>query len=83
MICFGIKDARAGSGGWGDVCGRKHIREREGLPDKKGAVGSAHVVGWIEEFRPKGTWASQPFFEKRECIQRKERHRSLYISAGR
>jgi hypothetical protein len=26
---------------------------------------------------------SQPFFKKRECIQREERHRSLYIYAGR
>lgn len=65
------------------VRGGKCRKVWKGWRDKRGAVGSALVVGWIEVFGIKGHKASQPFFKIREYIQRKKRHRSLYICVVR
>jgi hypothetical protein len=79
MIRFGLKDTCAGSGGMRRRGGSRCRKVRKGWRDKRGAVGSAFVVGWIEEFGARGTKACQPFVEISEPLQRQKRHRSLYI----
>jgi len=80
MIHFGLQDTRAGSGGMRCGSGRKHREVGEGWRDKRRAVGSALVVGWIEEFGTRGTKACQPFVKIVEPLQRQMRHRSVYMS---
>jgi hypothetical protein len=55
----------------------------KGWRDKRGAVGLALVVGWIEEFDTRGIRACQPFVEIAEPLQGFKRHRSLiYRQSG-
>lgn len=79
MIHRGQMNALGCSGGQEEVRGRKRRKVRKGWRDKRGAVGSTLVVGWIEEFCARGTKVCQPFAEISEPLQRQERHRSLYI----
>jgi hypothetical protein len=79
MIRFGLKGTCAGFGGRRSESGLKHMRVRKGWRDKRSAVGSALVVGWIEEFGTRGIRACLPFVEIAKPLQGFKRHRSLYI----
>jgi hypothetical protein len=79
MIRFGVKDACAGSGGMRRGGGSSCREVLKGWRDKRRAIGSALVVGWIEEFWTHGRGASQRFVEIVEPFQSQKRHRSLYI----
>jgi hypothetical protein len=79
MIHRGQVNALGCSGGQEKERGWKRRKVRKGWRDKRGAVGSALVVGWIGEFCTHDNWASQPFAEIAERLQRQKRHRSLYI----
>lgn len=79
MIHRGQVNVLGCPGGLEEVRGRKRRKVWQGWRDKRGAVGSALVVGWIEEFGTRGTKACQPFVKIVERLQRQMRHRSLYI----